>query len=74
MALEMQLEDNRKQLMQEQESLIANTAESKDLILDLKGELDAAREEISPDEDCRTWRISGNPASSFAITRGIGND
>ena len=47
MALEMQLEDNRKQLMQEQESLIANTAESKDLILDLKGELDAAREEIS---------------------------
>lgn len=46
-SLEMQLEDTRGKLLQEQENLVLSTNESKDLLLDLKSELDAAREEIA---------------------------
>ena len=46
-SLEMQLEDTRGKLLQEQENLVLNTNESKELLVDLKSELDAAREEIA---------------------------
>ena len=38
---------NSKETRDEQESLVQQTMESKDLIFDLKSELDAAREEIA---------------------------
>ena len=46
-SLEMQLEDTRTKLLEEQENLVISTSESKDLLLDLKSELDAARDEIA---------------------------
>ena len=46
-SLEMQLEDTRTKLLEEQENLVISTSESKDLLLELKSELDAAREEIA---------------------------
>ena len=45
--LEQQLEDTRSQLMMEEENLVEQTRESKDLMIELKSELDAAREEIA---------------------------
>jgi chromosome segregation ATPase len=46
-SLEMQLEDTRTKLLEEQENLVISTSESKDLLLELKSELDAARNEIA---------------------------
>jgi len=45
--LEQQLEDTRAQLLIEEENLVAQARDSKDLLLELKSELDAAREEIA---------------------------
>ena len=45
--LELQLENTRNQLLAEQENQAVNTNESKELVLDLKNELDVARTEIS---------------------------
>ena len=45
--LEFQLEDMRNQLLAEQENLSDHANDSKELVLDLKQELDAARSEIS---------------------------
>jgi chromosome segregation ATPase len=46
-SLERQLEDSRNEMVEEQEIFYASTNESKNLITELKGELDAAREEIA---------------------------
>ena len=46
-SLEFQLEDMRNQLLAEQENLSDHANDSKELVLDLKQELDAARTEIS---------------------------
>ena len=46
-SLERQLEDTRNQLLAEQENQADYTNETKDLVLDLKGELVVAREEIA---------------------------
>ena len=46
-ALEKQLEDTRNQLLAEQENLSDQTNDSKELVLDLKYELDLARAEIA---------------------------
>ena len=45
--LELQLENTRNQLLAEQENLADQTNESKELVIDLKSELDAARSEIA---------------------------
>jgi chromosome segregation ATPase len=46
-ALELQLEDTRNQLLAEQQGLSDYTNDSKELVLDLKSELDATRAEIA---------------------------
>ena len=46
-ALEIQLEDTRNQLLAEQQGLSDYTNDSKELVLDLKSELDATRAEIA---------------------------
>lgn len=46
-SLEQQLEDTQAQLMMEEDNLVEQSRESKDLMLELKSELDAAREEIA---------------------------
>ena len=45
--LEQQLEDTQTQLLIEEENLVLQARDSKDLLLELKSELDAAREEIA---------------------------
>ena len=45
--LEQQLEDTQARLMMEEDNLVEQTRESKDLMIELKSELDAAREEIA---------------------------
>ena len=46
-SLEQQLEDARAQLMMEEDNLAEQARDSKDLMIELKSELDAAREEIA---------------------------
>jgi hypothetical protein len=46
-SLEGQLQNSKDKLLSEQENLVEQTMQSKDLIFDLKAELDSAREEIA---------------------------